>query len=176
MKRIVKNPWTWILLPLPLLWIVLQLASVAPDSILLSLRLLIFITLAVLASRYVLRAPVLICEGNTTLEGVWIIGAAMMIASLMATQILGWVTILLGRPEWLSQQYWSSDIVLSLFYGLVLMAWGARRAVPRPTGGRIGFGGFVVGFLSALGLMLSGILPIIGKTVALLFGGLIHAV
>lgn len=164
------------MLPLPVLWAALQFAAIPPDNIVVVLRIVIFVTLAVLAGKYAIRAPVLVGGGNTSPEAFWIIGMAMTIASLMATQVLGWVTISLGRPDWLPQQYWTSDIVLSLFYGLVLLAWGARRTAPRPASGRIGLGGFVVGFLSALGLMLSGILPIIGKTVALLFGGLIHAV
>jgi hypothetical protein len=174
-KRLLRNPWLWIFLPLPLLFGLFQIFSVSTDTILLTLRLLIFVTLSIHASKYVLRAPVLIIDGNVASESVWLVGWAVVLLSLMATQVLGWVSISLERPDWLTAQYWGSDIVLSLLYGLLLMVWGSRRTTPRPATGRLGFGGFVVGFLSALGLMLSGVLPSLTKAVLALFGGLMHA-
>lgn len=175
MKRLLRNPWTLILAPLPIIFVVFQMFSVPPDNILLTLRLLIFIAVSILASKYVFRAPYLIHDGNTTAEGVNIVGWSIVLLSLMVTQVLGWVSISLDRPPWLTAQYWSADIVLSMFWGFVIVVYSTRRTTPKPLSGRIGLGGFVVGFLSAVGLMLSGILPSLTKAVVMLFGGLMHA-
>lgn len=176
MRRLIKNPWTWILLPLPIALIAAPLLGINPDVVLLALGVLIFIAVAMLASRYVPRVFPLVYEGNVENESVHIIGWSIVFLSLMATQVLRWVAIQLGRPDWIAQQFWSADIVMAMLYGFVLVVYSTRRAAPKPITGRIGLRGFIVGFLSALGLMLSGVLPYISKAILMAFQGMFHAV
>lgn len=175
MNRILKNRWTWILLPLPILLLAAPLLGINPDAVLVVLGVLIFIAVAVLASKYVPRVFPLIASGNIENEAVHITGWSIVFLSLMATQVLRWVSIQLGRPDWLAAQYWNSSIVLCMFYGFAMVVWSTRRTTPKPPSGRIGLRGFAVGFLSALGLMLSGILPQLGKMVSGVFVGLMRA-
>ena len=86
-----------------------------------------------------------------------------------------WVFIGLDRPAWMIESYWNPALVYTLFFGLVLVAWSTRRTTPKPPTGRIGLGGFFVGFLSAIGLMLSGILPAVTKFVLGLAQGMLRA-
>lgn len=175
MRRILKNPWTWILIPLPVLYVLVQLFGLPPDTVQLVVRLAVFFALSILASKYVLRSFGIVYDGNTSNEGMYLVGWGIAFVSLMATQVLGWVTISLDRPEWLTLTYWGPDIVISFFYGLSLVVWSTRRATPRPQSSRIGLSGFLVGFLSALGLMVSGVLPSLAKLLATVFGSLTHA-
>lgn len=160
---------------MPILLIAAPLLGINPDVLLLILGVLIFVALSMLASRYVPRAPVLIYSGNIENEAIHIVGYSIVFLSLMATQVLRWVAIQLGRPDWLTAQYWSADIVLSMFYGFALVVWSTRRVTPRPPSGRIGVRGFLVGLISGIGLMLSGILPHLGKIVSAAFMALTKA-
>lgn len=175
MKRILRNRWTWILLPLPILLIAAPLLGINPDVLLLILGVLIFIAVAMLASRYVPRVFPLIYSGNVENESVHIVGWSLVFLSLMATQVLRWVAIQLGRPEWIAHQFWSADIVLSMFYGFALVVYSTRRVTPRLPTGRIGIRGFLVGLVSGIGLMLSGALPVVWKAVSTAFLLLIRA-
>jgi hypothetical protein len=170
--RFFKNPWTYILLGPASLFGLLAMVGVEPDTVVLTFGFLLFLVVAVSASKYAFRAPALIFEGNVNNDSVNIVGFALVLVSLMATQTYRWIFISLGRPEWLTQTYWVSGFVYTMFVGFALVAWSTRRTTPKPVSGRIGLSGFFVGFLSAIGLMLSGILPAVTKFVLGLFGGL----
>lgn len=168
MRRFFRNPWTWILLPPIVLFILMAGLAVAADLIALTFGLLVFLAAALVAGKYVIRAPALIYSGSVANQSINIVGWSLVLLSLMASQVLRWVAINLSRPDWLTQQYWSPAIVYTLFIGFVLVAWSTRKASTAPPGGRIGLGGWFVGFLSGVGLMLSGIFPVIikGLTIA----------
>lgn len=176
MTRLIKNPWTWILTVPIVLFSLLVLARVEPDNVLLTFGFLLFLTVSLAASKYALRAPALIYHGNISNEAVNIAGWAFVMLAVEATQIYRWVSIaILHRADWLTATYWNALIVYTMFVGFCMVAWSTRRAVPRPPSGRIGWGGFIVGFATAISLMLSGILPSIIKGAAMLFGSMTHA-
>lgn len=173
MKRFFRNPWTWILLPPPILFAILALTNVLADWIVLTFGLFVFLAAAVVAGKYVIRAPALIYEGNVQSQSVNIIGWAIVLLSLMATQTYRWVVINLDRPDWLATQYWSAGMVYTMFFGFVLVAWSTRRIASSPPSGRVGLGGWFVGLLSGIGLMASGALPLAAKMAILLFGKMV---
>lgn len=170
MKRTWRNPWTWILLPPILLFVILAALGVPADWIVLTFGLLVFLAAALVAGKYVIRAPVLIYAGDIENQSVNIVGWSLVLLSLMASQVLRWVSINLDRPEWLTQQYWSSALVYALFLGFVLVAWSTRKASTAPPSGRLGLGGWFVGLLTGIGLMASGALPMAAKLVGLAVG------
>lgn len=167
MKRFFRNPWTWILLPPPLLFVVLMLAHVPADWVVLTFGLLVFLAAAVVAGKYVIRAPSLIHAGNIENQAINIVGWALVLLSLMATQTYRWVSINLNRPDWLTLQYWSASMVYAMFFGFILVAWSTRRASTAPPHGRLGLGGWFVGLISGIGLMASGALPMAVKLAAI---------
>lgn len=172
---LIKNPWTWVLgLPL-VLFVTLVLLHVDPDTTVLTFGFLLFLIVSVAASKYAIRTPVLVYTGDTRNEAVNIVGWAFVMLSIEATQTYRWIFITLGRPDWLTNQYWSSLFVYTMFWGFCMVAWSTRKTVPRPPNGRIGLGGFIVGFATAIGLMLSGILPAILKLIVTACQGLLHA-
>lgn len=172
MRRFLRNPWTWILLPPPLLFAILMLAHVPADWVVLTFGLFVFLAAAVVAGKYVIRAPALIYAGNVENQSINIVGWSLVLLSLMATQTYRWVVINLDRPDWLTQQYWSSGTVYVMFFGFVLVAWSTRRASTAPPHGRVGLGGWFVGLISGIGLMASGALPMAAKLVAVGVGKL----
>lgn len=173
MKRFFRNPWTWILLPPPILFAVLMLFAVPADWVVLTFGLLVFLAIAVVAGKYVIRAPALIYEGNIENQAVNIVGFALVLLSLMGMQTYRWVVINLNRPDWISQQYWSAGMVYVMFVGFILVAWSTRRAATAPPNGRVGLGGWFVGLISGIGLMASGVLPMAAKMSMLAFGKLV---
>lgn len=174
-NRLLKNPWTWILLIPLLLFAFMVFLRVDPDLVVLTFGFLLFLIVSVAASKYALRAPVLIYNGDMRNEAINIVGWAFVMLGIEATQTYRWIFITLGRPEWLVHQYWSSSFVYTMFCGFAMVAWSTRRTVPRPPNGKIGFGGFIVGFATALGLMLSGILPAAAKALFAVFQSLLRA-
>lgn len=175
MSRLIRNPWTYLLLGPAALFALLILVGVTPDALVLTFGFLVFLVVSVAATKYAFRAPSLIWEGNTQNDSVNIIGWAAVLVSLMSTQVYRWVFISMGRPDWLIETYWSPLFVYTMFLGFTLVAWSTRRATPKPPSGRFGWGSFFVGVISALGLMLSGILPGVTKFVLGLFGASVHA-
>ncbi len=175
-KRLISNPWVWVLSLPPILFIILMAVHVSSDAVSLVFGFLLFLIISVAASKYALRAPVLIWQGTTSNEAVNIAGWAFVMLALEATQTYRWIFISLGRPEWLIGQYWNAAIIYTMFCGFCMVAWSTRRTLPRPPNGRVSLGGFVVGFATALGLMLSGILPALVKMLLATVQGLAHAV
>lgn len=175
MRRILKNPWTWIFALPALVFVILVSVHAPVDTMLLTFGFLLFLAIALPASKYVLRAPVLVYQGDVSSEALNITGWACVMLSLESTQVYRWVYITMDRPAWLTETYWSSSFIYAMFYGFLLVAWSTRRAVPKPPNGRVGLGGFFIGFATAIGLMLSGILPSVTRTVVVLFGSLTHA-
>lgn len=175
MKRLIKNPWTWILSLPVLLFVLLVILRIDTDLVVLTFGFLLFLIVSVAASRYALRAPALIADGNSSNEAFNIVGWAFVMFAIEATQVYRWIFITMGRPDWLIGQYWSSGFVYTMFCGFCMVSWSTRRVMPQPPNGRVGFGGFIVGFATALGLMLSGILPNVIKAILVAFQGLLHA-
>lgn len=176
MIRFLKNPWTGLLAAPVVLFAALWGFRVPPDGILQVFSFLLFLAVGIAASKYVLRSPALIRDGNVGNDSLNIVGWAVVLLTLMQTQAYRWIFISLGRPLYMQESYWNALIVFTMFFSFVLVAYSTRRTVPRVPGGRISLGGFFVGFVSALGLMLSGAIPAVTKLVVALFQGAVHAV
>lgn len=175
-KRILKNRWLWLLLPMPISIGLLMLFHVPADLALVVLGFLIFVVASIVSSRYVLRAPILVWEGNVEKSAVNVLGWSLVLVSILATQTYRWLFIQADRPDAWTQTYWSSSFLVVMFAGFCFVAYSTVRDVPRePRGKRLGLGGFLVGFLSALGLTLSGILPGLYRMASMALAGLLRA-
>ncbi len=173
-----RNRWLWILGPAILLLVLLMLLGVAPDILLLTFGTAVFVVVAFPAAKYFWRSLQLIGSGYTEREDFNIVGWALVLLGLMETQVYRWVWIQLDRPDWLADQYWSTSFVYTMLVGFILVAWSARRAPPDvlPGSPSFGFITLFVGFISGVGLMLSGILPAAVKFIVGLIGGAVQAV
>lgn len=178
MKRLIRNAWVWILGVPTILFGVLVAARVPPDWITVTFGLFVFLAAAVVSGKYVLRAPALVWDGDTSKESQNIVGWSLVLLSVLETTIYRWVFIGYGRPEWLTLTYWNPAFIITMFVGFVMVAYSTRRVGPPmpPSGKRFSLSSVFVGLLSGIGLMASGALPFVGKVLGLLWQHIVHLV
>lgn len=155
MKRL--NPWVWITLAVAVIFAIPPLAGVPADGAVQFHRLFLFIVVSVSFSRYISRAPAMWWNGDKSPEAKQIIGFAVALFGILYQSLYAWFYVQLGRPEWLTVMYWGDGSTYLTLVGFLLIAWSTRNPAPRVRGNR--FASYLVGLLTGLGLMLSGILP-----------------
>lgn len=168
------NPWVWITLAAALIFAIPPLAGVPADGTVQVHRFFLFIVVSVAFSRYISRAPAMWWDGDKSPEAKQIIGFAVVLFGILYQSLYAWLYVQLGRPEWLTVMYWSDGSTYLTLVGFLLIAWSTRAPAPRVRGNR--FASYLVGLLTGLGLMLSGVLPqtirllglALGKVVAFL--------
>lgn len=152
------NPWVWITLAAAVIFAIPPLAGVPADSTVQVHRLFLFIVVSVAFSRYISRAPAMWWDGDKSPEAKQIIGFAVVLFGLLYQSLYAWLYVQLGRPDWLTVTYWSDGSTYLTLVGFLLIAWSTNPPRPmRLRGSRVG--SYLVGLLTGLGLMLSGILP-----------------
>lgn len=178
MRRILTNPYLAILLAPLATFLLLVNFGVAPDPISLVARVYVFAMFAYVGARYVGRAPSLMWHGNMAPEARNISGWSLVILGSMMTQVYAWLYIVYDRPEWLSSQYWSPAFVVLIATGLTLVASSVPRFPPFGTGahGLSVISSFVVGFSSAMFLVLLQHLGHIWSVIKAVFSSAVHAI
>lgn len=177
MRRILTNPYAAILLAPLASFLTLVHFGVAPDPINLVARVYVFALFAYVGARYVGRAPSLMWSGDMRPEARNISGWALVILGSMMTQVYGFLYITYDRPEWLSGQYWSPSFVVLIATGLTLVASSVPRFPPFGVGGQglSVIASFVVGFSSAMFLVLLQQIGHVWLILKAIFAGAVHA-
>jgi hypothetical protein len=129
-KALLTNPYFAILLVPLAVFLALVYARVEPDPISIWGRVYVFGLLAYVGARYVGRAPSLVLQANMAPEARNIVGWAIFIVALMATQIYATLYIWNDRPHWLDSLYWSPSFVVLIGVGITLVASSVPRFPP----------------------------------------------
>lgn len=177
MRRILTNPYSAILLAPLVSFLLVVNVGVSPDPISLVSRVYVFALFAYVGARYVGRAPSLMWNGDMRAEARNISGWALVILGSMMTQVYAWLYIVYDRPEWLSSQYWSPSFVVLIATGLTLVASSVPRFPPFGVGGQglSVIASFVVGFSSAMFLVLLQQIGHVWMILKAIFAGAVHA-
>lgn len=156
-----QNRWLWILSPPAVLFGALMWFGVPPDTLLWLFSIALFIIVAYPAAKYFWRTTEIVWNNYAERQDFNVAGWAFVLLGLMTTQIYRWVWLSFDRPDWLTGHYWSAAYLYLMLFGFGLVAWSARKAPPDavPSEGGFGFIHLFVGFISGVGLMLSGALP-----------------
>lgn len=153
-----RNLWLWITLASALVFVIPLLAGVPADWAAQVHRFILFVIVSVAFSRYIVRAPFMWWEGDMRPEAKQIIGFAVVLFGILYQNLYAWIFVAIGRPDALLTQYWSDGSVFLMVLGFLFIAWSTNPPRPmRLRGSRVG--SYLVGLLTGLGLMLSGILP-----------------
>lgn len=176
-----RNRWLWILVPPWALFLVLMGFDVKSTSLLWAFSIITFMIVAYPFAKYFWRGTQLVWMGYTERQDFNIVGWAHVLLGLMGTQAYRRVWLSAGGDQghatWLTQQYWNAACLYVMMIGFLLVAWSSRRVPPDvlPSGPGFGFLSLFVGFISGVGLMLSGVLPALAKALLWLVSGLFHA-
>lgn len=150
--RLLGNLYFLVLFVPLVIFLILVWLGVMSDPINLWSRLYVFGAFGYAGARYVGRAPLLALQDDRSSEARNIVGWAVIILALMAQQVYSWVYVSQGRPDFLTQSYWSPALVVLTGVGVTLVASSVPRFPPFGSGpqGLSVMGSFLVGLLSAI--------------------------
>lgn len=153
--RFLRSPWPWVVLaaiiPVPLLVVF----GVPPDPALEWLRVGLFATFGAAAFIYWLNGVFSVLRDGDFSKGARsVVGTAFVIIGIALFQFYGWYAIKLGRPDWLSAQYWNFSIWLCVFVGILLIGSSLGGSIPQIKKGKTR-GSWVLAILALLGTHLS---------------------